>query len=195
MAKVITDSKHYENIADAIRAKNGEVTEYYPSQMADAINEIIIPDTLVTASGDIAAIRSTEVAYTPLTATANDIRIGTTAITEEGTITGTKEIPAYHAVEGHKIITAGKEFKFALTLSDLYDYTKLQCIICPFDTSIAQSVSAEKVAIENNVYEVNSTIVVSTITKDATNKSIDFGFTNNTSNRYVIRFFTYKEIY
>ena len=38
--KGITDSRHYEDIADAIRAKNGTKASYYPSEMAAAILEI-----------------------------------------------------------------------------------------------------------------------------------------------------------
>jgi hypothetical protein len=38
--KGITDSRHYEDIADAIRAKNGTGNKYYPSEMAAAIREI-----------------------------------------------------------------------------------------------------------------------------------------------------------
>lgn len=37
MAGIITNSKHYEDIADAIRAKNGSTQEYYPEEMAEAI--------------------------------------------------------------------------------------------------------------------------------------------------------------
>lgn len=35
--KGITDSRHYEDIADAIRARNGTGNKYYPSEMAAAI--------------------------------------------------------------------------------------------------------------------------------------------------------------
>lgn len=38
--KGITDSRHYEDIAAAIRAKNGTGNKYYPSEMAAAIREI-----------------------------------------------------------------------------------------------------------------------------------------------------------
>ena len=40
MAKVITDSQHYTDIANAIREKNGESTQYKPSEMATAIQAI-----------------------------------------------------------------------------------------------------------------------------------------------------------
>lgn len=40
MATILTDSSNYENIADSIRAINGENTQYYPNQMAAAISEL-----------------------------------------------------------------------------------------------------------------------------------------------------------
>ena len=40
MAKVLTDSQHYTDIANAIREKNGETTQYKPSEMATAIQAI-----------------------------------------------------------------------------------------------------------------------------------------------------------
>ena len=40
MAKVLTNNQNYTNIANAIRSKNGENTQYKPSQMASAINNI-----------------------------------------------------------------------------------------------------------------------------------------------------------
>lgn len=40
MAIVITDDKHYSDIAAAIRSKNGGSTKYKPEEMAAAINAI-----------------------------------------------------------------------------------------------------------------------------------------------------------
>lgn len=42
MAKVLTDSQHYTDIADAIRAKNGTENTYKPSEMAVAIEALPI---------------------------------------------------------------------------------------------------------------------------------------------------------
>ena len=50
MAKVLTDSQHYTDIADAIREKNGESTQYKPSEMASAIQGI------QSGGGDIDAL-------------------------------------------------------------------------------------------------------------------------------------------
>lgn len=127
-------------------------------------------------------------------ATINDVREGKIFAGDEGVKTGTKIIPYYNTSEGYKIVESGSEFTLELPASDLYDYTKLQCIICPYDSSINNSVSAEKVVIENNVYESNSTTSISTVVKDSVNKTINFGITNDTSILYVIRYFTYKEI-
>ena len=80
-----------------------------------------------------------------------------------------------------------------MSASDLYDYTKLQCIICPFNTSISDSVAADRVVIDGNLYEVNSSTVLSEVTKDATEKAIKLGITNDSSSSYIIRLFTYKE--
>lgn len=124
-------------------------------------------------------------------ATANDIREGKIAATDDGVITGTKEIPSYYVTEGYRLITAGKQFETVET--PRYDFTKLQAIICPYSKTVASSVAAEKVAIGENVYDVNSTNVVSTVTRDATSKKINFGFTNDTKTIYVLRYFTYKE--
>ena len=78
-----------------------------------------------------------------LTATPNDIRIGSTAVTDDGIVTGEKEIPSYNTREGYRIITKGS--RFALYTPTHYNYTKLQAIICPFNTSVIESVSAESV--------------------------------------------------
>lgn len=127
-------------------------------------------------------------------ATDNDVREGKVYASDSGVSTGTKVIPAYHTYEGSKIITAGSEFKIALSSSDLYDYTKLQCIICPFNSSMSNSVAAERVVINNNVYNVNTTTSIATVTKNVDEKSIDLGITNESSISYIIRFITYKEI-
>lgn len=44
---VFTNDKHYQDIADAIRNKNGLSTEYKPSQMAEAINALVVGGTVI----------------------------------------------------------------------------------------------------------------------------------------------------
>ena len=49
---VITDDKHYTDIAAAIREKNGETTTYKPSEMAAAILEITTGKNIKTMTID-----------------------------------------------------------------------------------------------------------------------------------------------
>ena len=123
----------------------------------------------------------------------NDVRAGKVFATNNGVKVGAKNIPAYNTCAGYRIIAPNEEFKIILSASDLYDYTKLQCIICPFNTSISDSVAADRVVIDGNLYEVNSSTVLSEVTKDATEKAIKLGITNDSSSSYIIRLFTYKE--
>lgn len=126
------------------------------------------------------------------TADANDIRKGTVAATQTGVTEGTKEIPAYHTSFGYKAVPSGA--KFVLGMQD-YEYTKLQVIFFPYNTSLEDSVSAEKVVINDKVYPVNSTVAESNVTIDMANARIDFGLTNESGKPYILRYSSYKEIY
>lgn len=146
---------------------------------------------LVDESGnELTAVVSEE--PVTLDAGANDIRIGKTAATVEGVTEGTKRIPSYQTLEGAKIVSNGS--KLVLPIAD-YEYTKMQALICAFNTSLSDSVKTEKVAINDRVYEVNSTTSLAEIEIDADNKRIDFGITNNSGSQLIIRYFTYKEEY
>ena len=130
---------------------------------------------------------------TVFTATANDIRLGTVAATETGVTTGEKVIPSYHTTEGYELIPSGSAF--AIPFGDkLYDFTKLQVIICPWAGSIAGSVAAEKVSLDENIYAVNSTESLAVVSRDSENLSINLNITNESENLYLVRYFTYKEI-
>lgn len=134
-----------------------------------------------------------EVIFTANAAT--DIREGTVAATDEGVVTGSAIVPNYETCTGVKIITANSDFKFILDLHDLYDYTQLQCLICLYNSSLNASVATERVVIGDYVYDTNSTVVIATVTKNADDKTIELNLTNTSSNMYVIRFFTYRELY
>lgn len=129
-----------------------------------------------------------------LTATENDLRLGKTALNDDGVLTGEKEIPSYYVTEGWKLIPVGSSFSVSLP-NGKHSYTKLQGIFCPFNTSLSSSVAADRVAIENKVYPVKSSIAESDITTDDFTLSIVFGIVNNSSTPYLIRYFTYKEVY
>lgn len=126
------------------------------------------------------------------TATENDIRAGAVAATGIGVTVGTKEIPSYHTSEGTKVVTPGSAFDITLLRCD---YTKLQVLICAFNTSLNDSVATEKVSINGSVYEVESTTKLSSVTVDVDNSKIMLGITNTGSSPYIMRYFTYKEEY
>ena len=193
MAKYVIDGSTLQNLANAIRKVNGETKSYTPTEMIEAVTNIMESATYILvdeAGNEIPAVYvDSEMVFT---ATPNDIRIGTTAVNNDGVVTGEKEIPSYYVSEGVRVITSGSPFR--ITISD-FDFKKLQALVCPFNTSLSNSVSTEKVAIDNSVYNVLSTEVVSTIVKDAANSYADFGISNNTETRYLIRYFMYKEVY
>ena len=153
-----------------------------------------VPDTyvLVDENGNelVAFLTDEEVKLTASEKT--DIRTGTTAITDKGIVTGEKEIPAYNTLEGYKLIPNGSSFVLHI---QHYDYTKLQAILCPFNINESKSVGAEKVVINDNVYPVRSTEAESIISKHANPNRVDFGITNSSGAPWIIRYFTYKEIY
>lgn len=127
-----------------------------------------------------------------LTATANDIRLGTTAVTNEGVTEGEKEIPSYYVAEGYRVVPVNS--RFIVPHTD-YDYTKFQAVVCKFRENVVNSVESIKVALENYIYDVGSTIQLSQLIKDETNTLVDFGIINDTDSICVIRYFMYKEMY
>lgn len=133
---------------------------------------------------------------TVLTATADDIRKGELAVTEEGITEGTKVIPKYFVSNGYKAVSPGAKIAFRLLDSGvgMADYTKLQAIVCEYAGSVSKSTAAEMIAIDESVYQVKSNIVEATITKDKETHTIDFGVTNTSENRYVVRYVICKEV-
>lgn len=126
-------------------------------------------------------------------ATENDVRKGMTFASNSGVKVGTKDIPAYRTKQGVVGIEPNESFSILLKDYTQYDYTKLQCLISKFNTSIDDSVSVDRVVIGDNVYTVNSTEVLSTVTKDATTGSIKLNIINDTNNNYLLRYFTLRE--
>lgn len=185
-------------IADAIRAKTGTTAPLTLDEMAESI-EFLEADsgplqTLILVDEDgyemVATLTEEEV---ELNATPNDIRIGTTAVTDNGVTVGEKEIPAYHTSEGYTVITPGSiaQIKGAIDC----DYTKMLALICAYNSTVANSVSTVKVCIDRSVYKPNSTEVVSTVTVDTASKLINLGTTNDSSKPQILRYIRYKEIY
>lgn len=129
------------------------------------------------------------------TATPNDIRMGAVAATESGVTVGEKLIPSYLTCQGSKVIMPEKAFDITnLNTNDEYDYTKLQVIICVYNSSLSKSVAAEMISIDNSVYNVRSTESISAVNKNHETKSIELGVVNTFGTPCVIRYFMYKEI-
>lgn len=129
---------------------------------------------------------------TVFTAQPSDIKIGKTAATESGVVEGT-DTKTYRTNTGRRAILPGESFLIPLIDYDAYNYTKFQCIITVFNTTLDDSVSAEKISLGDSVYAVNTTSALSDVIKNSANKSIELNITNNTENVYVINYFTYKE--
>lgn len=126
-------------------------------------------------------------------ATANDVRTGKTFATNSGVVVGTKDIPAYRTEQGVVYIKPNTAFSILLNKYTQYDYTQLQCMISKFNTSLEDSVAVDRVVIGDSSYAVNSTIILSSVTKNSQTESIDLNLTNNTNDTYVLRYFTYRE--
>lgn len=194
--RVLVKNASLQEIAEAIREVNGQDKKYYVAEMPDAIRQLVIApldDTntyiLVTEDGqEIPAVLVEEA--TVFDATENDIRAGKVAATDKGVTLGTKEIPAYYSHEGQIVVMPNESVKI---VSQNYNYTKLQAIVCAFNSTLANSVSAERVAISDNVYEVQSTVSLSAITKNETNKAIEFGVVNESSEPQILRYFYFRE--
>lgn len=186
----------------AIEAKTGKTH----ADLTDGVKVLVLgygtgsgeePKTYILVDEDgneIPAVFVTE--ETIFDATANDIRLGKTAATEDGILTGEKVIPSYNTAEGSRLIPNGSTFIIPNidTTINYYDYSKLQVIICGYNSSMSNSVSAEKVCINDKVYNVNSIESIASVTKDHNNKSINLGITNNTGKPCIVRYFTYKEV-
>ena len=195
MAKYIIEAETLKGLADALRSVTGETRKYTPTEMIEAVATILETGSyiLVDEAGNVipAVFVDNE---TTFNATANDIRIGTKAVTDSGVTEGTKEIPAYHTEEGYTRIAPGKTLTIEM-FSDMCQYTKLQAIICSYNTTITNSVAAEMVVVEDNLYYVRSVDAVASVTVDTENQSIILGITNDSENYLVVRYFTYKEEY
>lgn len=186
-----------KGIADAIREKTGstelmtidEMTENI--EFMDASGDTTGTYILVDEEGnELAGVLLDEEVV--LTATPNDIRLGTTAVTEAGVTEGEKEIPNYLAEEGKRVIKSGDRLDIPLH-SEMCEYTYLQAIVCVYNTNTSNSVSAEKVVIGDNVYAVSSTEVLSTVTVDSDSQTIKLGLINDGSSSVVVRYTIIKE--
>lgn len=193
MAKYIIDSETLDGLGDAIRSVTGTTRKFTPDEMIEEVKDILNATTFVLVDKDGNEYPAVYVDSDVLiTATPNDIRKGITAITSEGVVTGEKEIPNYRAVEGCVRIKTGRSMSIPL-FSDMCEYTTFQAIICELNTEIDDSVSAEKVVIEDNVYNTNSTTAISEVLVDGIIQTINLGISNDGDKDAVIRYMIIKE--
>lgn len=154
-----------------------------------------VPNTIVLEDENgnrvVAVLVDGEVDFT---ATADDIREGKIAATDDGVTVGEKYIPGYIASQGFSIVMPGQPFSVKLPVNDIYDYTNFQAAVCVFNTTLADSVECDRVVINDNLYNVLSTVSVSELCINHDEKSIDLGIINDTDSRYIIRSFTIKEV-
>lgn len=127
-----------------------------------------------------------------LTAQPQDIRAGKIAAISDGIVEGTNTI-AYRTTTGVRLIRPGEVFSIPLSQFNRYDYTKFQCIIVKKNTSATDSVEANKVVINEQVFPVSSTNKISDVTKNSETKSIDLNISNTTETSFYIKYFTYKQ--
>ena len=194
LLKQLAQTKH--DIVDRLKTYGIEASfkESFESLLEKSKEIGVMPSTFILQDENgnelLATVANVETIFT---ATSNDIRKGTVAATDAGVTEGMKEIPAYHTTEGHQFVPVGSEV--VITNLNNCEYTKLQVLLCVFNSTIAKSVATEKVCIDGNVYAVGSTDSVATVTIDTSRKSVSLGFTNDGASPLIIRYFTYKEIY
>lgn len=126
-----------------------------------------------------------------LDATRADVKIGKKFASNDGIEEGT-DTRTYRVEAGAQLISTNSEFKIILEDYNMYDYSQLQAMIMPYDTSMDKSTAVNKTVINNNVYNVESNTIISSIVKDSVNKAVDLGIING-STTHVIRYFLFKE--
>lgn len=183
----------YKNaIKDSLEVKGKEPTESlgtYAGLINELDNEEQVSYVLTNANGTkkVFAQLSSKDPIT-LTATENDIRQNTSAITNTGYTEGTKEIPSYYSSYGYKFVLAGKEATLVIHEAD---YKNLMVTIAPYNSSAENSVAIKYASVDNSMYETNSTSKISNITKDTENEEIKLGVT--VSEKSVLRYFVVRE--
>ena len=136
-----------------------------------------------------AVVTGEEVVFT---ATADDIKIGKIAATDEGIVEG-KNTNTYQTTASTCLILPGEDFSIPLNNRNTYDYTKFQCIIVVFSSDYSANVESFGITVDDSVFSVETSNKISDITKNHDTKSIDLNFTNTTDKVYSIRYFTYHE--
>lgn len=125
-------------------------------------------------------------------ATPADVKIGKKFVSDEGVKVGI-DTKTYRTDHASYLILPGESFSIPLEKYSQYDYTKFQAMIAVFNTNQLDSVSVNKIVLNDAIFNVESTEKVSDVSKNADTKSIDLNITNDTETTYVIHYNTYRE--
>lgn len=125
-------------------------------------------------------------------ATRDDVKVGKIFASADGVQEGI-DTRTYRTIHGTQIVPAGGNFSIKLSDYELYNYTKFQAMIATFNTTQLNSTSVMKVSLNDAVYDVNSNVKISDVTKNSSTKSIDLNIVNNSGNSCVIHYAVYKE--
>lgn len=185
-----------QNLADKLVEKGEEVSLNTPFDELTQKAGDYVPKTYVLVDQNGREVVATYVdEETIFDATENDVREGKVFANETGVVTGTKVIPVYNVSEGYAICPVGSKMSIPLPILDKYDFTRLQIVVCRFNTSLSNSVYSDTIVLNDSVYRVESTDKLSTVVKNSETKSIDLGLVNSDTVPLILRYFTYKEIY
>lgn len=122
----------------------------------------------------------------------SDVKINKIFAGEEGIQVGENTI-VYRTEMASYLIDPGKTCSIPLEAYNMYDYTKVQCIIVSFSVDYESSVETIGVSVGDHIFSATSFNKLSDITKNSTTNSIDLNITNNSDNIYEIFYFTYHE--
>ena len=190
---VYIDEAYLARMAQTIRSVTGDDSKYTPEEMIQKVTNIMDSAMYLLVDDQGNEVPAVFVENeTMFTATANDIRLGKVAASQNGVVTGKKEIPNYRAEQGYVTVKSGNVINIPL-FSDMCEYTKLQAIICGYNASIQNSVSAEKVVINDKVYPVSSVTALANVTVDSNTQTIKLGLTNTSGSQIVVRYMIIKE--
>ena len=168
---IITESKHYKNIASAIRSKNGSTASYKPSEMASAIRSIVTgstPATVIQATPTI-SICSSGLITASSTQSAGYVSGGTKTATKQlNTISGYTITPS---ASGRTAVTGG-----VYTTGDIYvegdsslspENIRSGAIIFGVEGAYTGSAGSDSDSQEIKVYNLKeSDIVISTASEE-----------------------------
>jgi hypothetical protein len=123
-------------------------------------------------------------------ATPADVKLGKTFAYDGGVGVGTD---TRMAIASSCVIAPGAQLTIPLSDYDAYDYTKFQAVITVRSSNYSDSATIVGYVLNDSVFLVGSSTKVSSLSKNANTKSIDFNINNDSNQTYEIHYFTYRE--